>query len=230
MERFFKLLYYYCLGLLVFVTVYMVAMLAAAPKNDALNRGFIPCTRDFVTKVSDCGRGELSCMAAGIWQDTKCNLYVIFDGAGAWLRGKQPTPWANYLFEPKSEAEIDTENQYIGVISQDVGVLEAQRQFMENRQKELEEAKHRSLNLDKNVLPADDAEPNGKYDTKEEAEPAQPDENSDIDEEAFLEDFEPEAENAQKAETPVSENEKTKALLKQNAQKSTEKKGEINDK
>ena len=82
MERFFKLLYYYCLGLLVFVTVYMVAMLAAAPKNDALNRGFIPCTRDFVTKVSDCGRGELSCMAAGIWQDTKCNLYVIFESAG----------------------------------------------------------------------------------------------------------------------------------------------------
>ena len=230
MERFLRLLYYYCLVLLMFVTVYMVAMLAVAPKNDALNRGFIPCTRDFVTAVSSCERGEIGCMAAGIWQDTKCNLYVIFDGAGAWLRGKQPAPWSNYLFEPKSEAEIDSENQYIGVVSQDVGVLEAQRQFLENRQKELEAAKRRGLNLDENVLPSDDAEPDGRFEKENNAETELPTANSNIEDEAFLEDFSDSETKEKKVLTPISKTDKTKALLKQNAQKSTEKKGVINDK
>ncbi len=230
MERFFKLLYYYCLGLLVFITVYMVAVLAAAPKNDALKRGFIPCTEAFVTKVSDCERGSLSCIAGGIWQDTKCNLYVIFDGAGAWIRGKQPTPWANYLFEPKAPAEIDAENPYIGVVADDVGVLESQRRFLEARQQELDAAKQRNLHLDKNVLATENAEQDRKYKVEETPEPTEQTGDSNIDDEAFLEDFSEQGEKMEKAETPVSETEKAKALLKQNAQKSIEQKGVKNDK
>lgn len=230
MERFFKLLYYYCLGLLVFITVYMVIALALAPKSDALKRGFIPCTETFVNKVSDCERGSISCIAGGIWQDTKCNLYVIFDGAGAWIRGNQPTPWANYLFTPKSPAEIDSENPYVGVVADDVGILDSQRRFLEARQQELEAAKQRNLHLDKNVLAAEEAEQDKKYEVKEKAEPTEQTGDSDIDEEAFLEDFSEQNENAEKAETPISETEKTKALLKQNAKKSIEQKGEENDK
>ncbi len=167
MDTFFKSLYYCILGFTFLLVVYLTAALAFSPKNDALKRGFIPCTEAFVLHVSNCERGEIGCITKGLWQDTQCNLSVIADGFVNWLYNQQPTPWANYLFVPASQAELDQENPYIGVVSDDLNELENRRWFIENQQRELEEAKHRTLNLDKSVLTPtsdeDNAEKSGQY-------------------------------------------------------------------
>ena len=41
MEKFFKLLYYYGLGIFVFFVVYLVTVMFMSPRQDALKRGFI---------------------------------------------------------------------------------------------------------------------------------------------------------------------------------------------
>lgn len=152
MERFFKILYYYCLGMLVFFVAYLSVALAISPKNDAQKRGFIPCTQDLVLEVSLCERGKITCPLGALWSDTKCNIHVVFDGLGAWIKARQPTPWANYLFEPLIEEQLDQEDPYQGNVADEMKSLEEQRQFIEMRQKELNEAKNREMNLDENVL------------------------------------------------------------------------------
>ena len=152
MERFFKILYYYCLGGVVIFIAYLSIMLSVSPKRDALKRGFIPCTEEFVQSIVLCERGQLICPLGYLWQDTKCNVSVVLDGLGAWIRGKQKTPWETYLFEPVIEAAQDKDNPYEGNVIADMESLEAQREFIEARQKELEDAKNRQLGLDENVL------------------------------------------------------------------------------
>lgn len=152
MERFWKLLYYYCLGGFVISVVYLTVMLFVSPRQDALKRGFIPCTEKLVIDISSCQRGKISCPLMHLWQDMKCNGSVVLGGFGAWVKGEQSTPWANYLFEPKALAEIDEETPYIGNISSDMDDMEKQRLFIEAKHTELEEIKNRQLQLNENVI------------------------------------------------------------------------------
>lgn len=152
MERFWKLLYYYCLGGFVISVVYLTVMLFISPRQDALKRGFIPCTEKLVIDISSCQRGKISCPLMHLWQDMKCNGSVVLGGFGAWVKGEQSTPWENYLFEPKALAEIDEETPYIGNVSSDMGDMEKQRLFIEAKHTELEEIKNRQLQLNENVI------------------------------------------------------------------------------
>lgn len=152
MERFLKLLYYYCLGFFVVCVVYLTTMLFISPRQDALKRGFIPCTEQLVIDISVCERGKIVCPLKYLWQDMQCNMKVIFDGFGAWVKGNQKTPWENYLFVPKAPAETDEELVYEGSVIKDMNDLEAQRLFIEKKQNELEAAKNRQLNLNEEVV------------------------------------------------------------------------------
>jgi len=152
MERFWKLLYYYCLGGFVISVVYLTVMLFISPRQDALKRGFIPCTEKLVIDISSCQRGKISCPLMHLWQDMKCNGSVVLGGFGAWVKGEQSTPWENYLFEPKAFAEIDEETPYIGNVSSDMDDMEKQRLFIEAKHTELEEIKNRQLQLNENVI------------------------------------------------------------------------------
>lgn len=152
MERFWKLLYYYCLGGFVISVVYLTIMLFISPRQDALKRGFIPCTEKLVIDISACPRGEISCPLKHLWQDMKCNSSVILGGFGSWIKGEQSTPWENYLFEPKAVAEIDEEDPYDGNVAKDMDEMEKQRLFIEAKHAELEEAKNRQLQLNENVI------------------------------------------------------------------------------
>ncbi|MBR1600959.1 MAG: hypothetical protein IJ677_05205 [Alphaproteobacteria bacterium] len=172
MEKFFKLLYYYCLGGFVISVVYLTIMLFISPRQDALKRGFIPCTEKLVMDISYCQRGEISCPLRYLWQDMKCNAKVVLSGFGAWVKGEQKTPWANYLFSPVAQAEIDEEMPYKGSVLKDMDELNKMHNFFKEKQAELEAAKNRKLELDENVIiynpeieiPANDAE---KADRKE---------------------------------------------------------------
>lgn len=158
MEKFWKLLYYYCLGAFILSVIYLTVMLFISPRQDALKRGFIPCTEQLVINISECERGKMSCPMKHLWQDMKCNINVVLSGFGAWVKGEQKTPWANYLFEPKTYAEIDEELPYNGSVIRDMDNMEKQRLFIEEKQAELEAAKNRRLELNENVVMANPEE------------------------------------------------------------------------
>ena len=190
MARFFHLLYYYLLGFLVFFVAYMVVMLVVSPRQDLQKRGFIPCTEEFVLSVADCTRGEMICPLKYLWHDTTCNATVILDGFGAWVRGKQPTPWANYLFVPEL-SEQSAREDYNGDIAADMQDLEAQSQFIERKNRELDEAQKRGLDLRDDVLLSSSEDILYNETTAEDVAPIIEEENKgDISDEAFMEEIE----------------------------------------
>lgn len=150
MNKFLSLLYYFLLGAFVLFVVYLTVMLAVSPKQDRQKRGFIACTEQLVLDVAECERGSIGCPLKYLGHDMACNTAVILDGFGAWLRGRQPTPWANYLFvaEPLESLDEDFNSNHI----ENMEELEQQRQFIQHKQQELDAAKKRSLNLRDDVL------------------------------------------------------------------------------
>ena len=120
MEKFFKWLYYAGLSLLVAFTLYMVSVMYFAPRKDALERGFIPCTKDLVFNISACERGEIGCPLKNLWTDMQCNVEVVTSGFILWLKGEQPAPWSNYIYEPMTmpevaDATMSNEDAYINM-------------------------------------------------------------------------------------------------------------------
>jgi len=71
-----------------------------APKQDLRGRGFIPCTEKMVEDLLECDRG-IWCSTKAIFANNTCVFSVIGSGFSAWLKGKQSTPWSNYIFEPE---------------------------------------------------------------------------------------------------------------------------------
>lgn len=154
MDKVFQYLYYTFLTLFTLFVIYLTTVLYLAPRNDKLERGFIPCTKELVFALSGCESGHLKCPLKLLWQDMKCNIGVITTGAKSWLKGKQPTPWANYLFEPQllTEEEI---SQYPDDATLDMQDLEQQHLFIEQKNQEFEAAKKRLLNIDEDVILSD---------------------------------------------------------------------------
>lgn len=146
MEKFLKLLYYYCLGLFLSFVIYMAIVMFLSPRQDVKKRGFIPCTEELVYNLSGCESGKMSCTMGYLWDDMKCNVKVVLNGLGAWAKNEQSTPWANYLFEPVTQAEQDG----VDFGSADGSALT--EDFIKIRRQELEEAKNRSVELDESVL------------------------------------------------------------------------------
>lgn len=150
MNKFLSLLYYFLIGIFVLFVVYLTVMLAISPKQDRQKRGFIACTEQLVLDVAECERGSVVCPLKYLGHDMACNTAVILDGFGAWLRGRQPTPWANYLFVAESPEVTDEDFDSSHIENMDE--LEQQRQFIQHKQQELDAAKNRSLNLRDDVL------------------------------------------------------------------------------
>lgn len=94
-----------------YAAVFVVVFLS--PRQDELKRGFIPCTEVLVKDMFDCN-GKAWCMSKAIVKNTGCDTKIVLEGITSWVKGKQPTPWANYLFEPEmgkeqNEGEIHPE-------------------------------------------------------------------------------------------------------------------------
>ena len=74
-------------------------IIAFAPKEDKLKRGFIACTNQLADKVTGC-QGDFWCAGKAVFANTACDIHVIAKGVQLWLEGKQPKPWSNYFFTP----------------------------------------------------------------------------------------------------------------------------------
>lgn len=72
---------------------------ALSPREDKLNRGFIPCTEKLAENISSCA-GGLWCTTKAVIRNSICDAEIIFKGFALWTKGQQDTPWSNYIFIP----------------------------------------------------------------------------------------------------------------------------------
>ncbi|MBR1757083.1 MAG: hypothetical protein IJ738_05935 [Alphaproteobacteria bacterium] len=154
MEKSLKIIFYSFLGIFCLGVVYLTTVMYLSPRQDADERGFIACTKELVLDLQTCRAGSIGCPFKFLMRDTGCNINVVFTGAAAWIKGNQPTPWANYLFEPKLYNDTAQDNEMPGVAEarKEMSDLAGKSLFIERKQQELEEAKNRQLQINQGVL------------------------------------------------------------------------------
>lgn len=83
-----------------FVVIFILVLFS--PRQDLQKRGFIPCTETMVREMLECNQESKSfCMIGAVVKNSLCDSKVVLDGLGAWVKGQQPSPWANYYFTPE---------------------------------------------------------------------------------------------------------------------------------
>lgn len=127
------------IGFILIVPMVFFALIMMSPRQDIHKRGFIPCTEQLVENFTACN-GKTLCMCGTVLQNTHCDFKVIFQGFGNWMDGQQPTPWANYIFEPVllEEEEMTEDLQEFYDNNPD---LDQQMQELKKLNKELENGK-----------------------------------------------------------------------------------------
>lgn len=100
------------MALFVVLFLLFVAIVATAPHNDAKMRGFAPCTYVMAEELSAAagGRKVWEVMTV-IGRGYLCYAGVMRKGVAFWVDGKQPTPWANYMFEPETYLAAPDESE-----------------------------------------------------------------------------------------------------------------------
>ena len=87
------------IALLIILSMTMTLLITFAPKEDRLNRGFIPCTLELASNLQNCD-GKLWCAVKTVVKNSACDAKVIGKGLKMWISGEQPAPWSNYFFSP----------------------------------------------------------------------------------------------------------------------------------
>lgn len=87
------------LALMIFVWLSFIVIVAVAPHDDYRMRGFAPCTYTLAERLSTMTEEKrMSSVISYIGAAYSCYASVMREGLVLWSEGKQPTPWANYLF------------------------------------------------------------------------------------------------------------------------------------
>lgn len=87
------------IALIIILGMGVTILVALSPKEDRLNRGFIPCTQELADNISAC-QGQIGCAARAVVQNSLCDAKIIGQGVKLWIRGEQAAPWSNYIFAP----------------------------------------------------------------------------------------------------------------------------------
>lgn len=88
-------------SLIVLSYILLFLIILASPKVDIKKRGFIPCTEAFIEQANTCGGSW--CMLKMVTANSFCDFKVVGNGFINWVKGEQPRPWSNYLFEPEMD-------------------------------------------------------------------------------------------------------------------------------
>lgn len=87
------------MALFVVLFLLFVAVVAAAPHNDAQMRGFTPCTYVMAEELNaGAGSKKMWQVISAVGHGYLCYAGVMREGVERWAAGSQPTPWANYMF------------------------------------------------------------------------------------------------------------------------------------
>ena len=84
-----------------FLTV--IILVVISPKEDAKNRGFIPCSDTQMQNIKNCKKNRITCIICSSLQGNLCYMKVVNKGMVDFLLGRQTFPWSNYLFSPEPE-------------------------------------------------------------------------------------------------------------------------------
>lgn len=105
-------------SIVVFVFMCVFILVILSPRQDAQNRGFIPCTKQLAEKLLNCPQdSKIACLFNAIVKNTWCDMKVIGNGFWEWTKGSQKTPWSNYIFVPQDirdeTFDAETEAEYL---------------------------------------------------------------------------------------------------------------------
>lgn len=91
------------LGLFIVFYFGFLSLVFFAPREDALSRGFVGCTKKLIDEIYNCQKGSVVCTFKAVVKNNACDFKVVCEGFSLWLAKKQKTPWENYFFEPAKE-------------------------------------------------------------------------------------------------------------------------------
>ena len=87
---------------IVIVCLIYSVIVVMSPHSDGQMRGFAPCTYELAINLSQQGgQSKVWGVAGAVTQANLCYIGVMRNGVELWVKGKQPTPWANYMYEPE---------------------------------------------------------------------------------------------------------------------------------
>ena len=168
--------YWFAILLSTFVLMYLSIFLLVlfSPKQDELNRGFIPCTQKMAQQILSGEKKSSSTLVKAIIENTYCDTKVVFRGFADWMSGKQETPWANYMFEPQIYNQIDaTDEELIKFYNENPNISKDMEELDKQRLK-LEQMLLEEVVVDEDVLPKEDF---NQEETEEEIEESEVNEN-----------------------------------------------------
>lgn len=129
-------------SILAFLYLMVFLLVLISPRQDRLNRGFTPCTKQMVSKMFSCSENKAWCMAKAVVQNGWCDTKVVGEGFAKWMSGEQTSPWANYLYVPELEEDEnlkDNEPQEgLSAYYQENSDIEAQMKYLEAQRLELD--------------------------------------------------------------------------------------------
>ena len=104
MYRFLKKhLFWSIVGFIFALYFAFLALVFFAPHQDALQRGFIPCTLEMIDELSLCKNNKVSCTFKLVLKNNVCDFKVVKKGFDLWLEGLESTPWSYYYFTPTTD-------------------------------------------------------------------------------------------------------------------------------
>lgn len=97
-------------SIIIFMFILLYAIVLFSPKHDLQKRGFVQCTDNIASDISQCGKGINFCLIKSVLKGTQCDINIIYTGLKDWIKNKQEYPWSNYYFEPELEVIEDNED------------------------------------------------------------------------------------------------------------------------
>lgn len=119
-------------------SVLVFALVLASPRQDNQKRGFVACTDTLVAELLDCKKEGSICMLKSIIKNSACDAGVITKGFGDWLRGKQTTPWANYIFVPELDVDENSQDEVLQEYYENNPQINQEMENLKKLNKELE--------------------------------------------------------------------------------------------
>lgn len=90
------------ISLIVLVGLSFSLIIVLSPHADGKMRGFAPCTYALAINLSNqSGQNKMWGVVSAVTHANLCYAGVIREGVELWVKGKQSTPWANYIYEPE---------------------------------------------------------------------------------------------------------------------------------
>ena len=133
-------------GLVIFAFLSLFMLILLSPRQDALRRGFIPCTEEFVEDILTCEKNKVWCLLKYSAKNSWCDFKVVGIGFAKWAKGEQDHPWSNYIFIPqlptnddfdeKARAEYLKNNADISIEMEELKKLNKELEDENNQQQE----------------------------------------------------------------------------------------------